>query len=76
MSDIDDEDSEDYGLDSSLDTDLADDKDETTRDAKKLLTIWTTSFSTKTATIFELNRSVTLSVSAACTIGFNPVPGC
>ena len=69
-------DSDDFGLDSSIDDSITDLDDENSRDAKKLFTIWTTSFSTKTATVYELNRSITLSVSAACTLAFNPVPGC
>lgn len=37
-------------------------------EARKLLTVWSTSFSTKTATSWFINTSVTMKLSAACSI--------
>ncbi|XP_018009846.1 uncharacterized protein LOC108667343 [Hyalella azteca] len=44
---------------------------------RKFLTVWTTSFSTKTVTSYVTDRGVTVSVSAYCTFaGGSGIPGC
>jgi len=63
-------------LNSSLDEKHFENREDRDIEAKKLLTIWTTSFSTKTATVFEQDRSATISMSAACSLNPVPLPGC
>ncbi|XP_018009853.1 uncharacterized protein LOC108667347 [Hyalella azteca] len=45
-------------------------------EARKLLTVWSTAFSTKTATSYFTNTSVTVRMSAACSIAGIGYPGC
>ncbi|XP_047736054.1 uncharacterized protein LOC125177754 [Hyalella azteca] len=45
-------------------------------EARKLLTVWSTAFSTKTATSYFTNTSVTVRVSAACSIRGVGFPRC
>ena len=63
-------------LNSSLDEEVETDREDRNLDGKKFLTIWTTSFSTKTATLYEVNTSVTVTVSAQCALAPTKLPGC
>lgn len=61
-------------LGSSLQTEVKDLK--TDNNEKKLITLWTTSFSLFTVTTFVTNQRVTLSASVACTVDDIIIPFC
>ena len=68
--------SEVHGLDSSLSDASEGDERITDGKSKNFLTIWTTSFSTKTVTAFATDTGATVSVSAYCSVAGNLVNGC
>ncbi|XP_018009851.1 uncharacterized protein LOC108667345 [Hyalella azteca] len=56
------------------DVESGDDEVSSEREPRNFLTVWTTSFSTRTVTSYVTDRGVTVSVSAYCT--GSGVPGC